>query len=166
MRTRFGAAVILSGCMLCSAPARADSDSGTSLAVPGRPDVPVFVNPLGIDASFGIVEGEFGLNKPAMGNAHTIGPPTVVRPGPRRFFFPHDENMPGYGRYEIAPPRQSRPQHAESYHRSWETASDPLPASTDPPYPVNIDVQPYVTPWGPWHPGQGRRGGFHGRGRR
>ena len=159
MRTRFGAILILSGCFFCAASALADSDSGTVVALPGRPDVPVFVNPYGIDASFGVVEGDFGLNKPAQANAHTIGPPVIVAPGPRRSYFPHDENMPGYGRYEIAPPRQSKPQEAQSFHRAWGIASDPLPASTDPPYPIT--VQPYVGAWGPW-----RRGGHHGPGPR
>jgi hypothetical protein len=159
MGKRCAAVVLLSGWVFATAPALADSDSGIVLAVPGRPDVPVFVNPLGIDASFQVVEGDFGLNKPAQANAHTIGPPVIVQPGARRFFFPHDDSMPGYGRYEIAPPRQSRPQHPQSINRSWGAASDPLPADTGPAYPMTIS--PYVDTWGGgrhWREGRGGKG--------
>jgi hypothetical protein len=153
MRTRVRAVLILSGCIFGAASVQAESDSGSYVVIPGRSDVPVIVNPYGFDASYTIVEGDFGLNKPAMGNAHiVVGPHVVAVPGPRRYYFPHTDEMPGYGRYEIKPPPSRRgPQPAESYHRSWGTSSDPLPASTDAPYPIT--VQPYVGPWGPRHDG-------------
>jgi hypothetical protein len=173
MRTRVRAVLILSGCIFGAASAQAESDSGSYVVIPGRSDVPVIVNPYGFDASYTIVEGDFGLNKPAMGNAHiVVGPHVVAVPGPRRYYFPHTDEMPGYGRYEIVPPPNRRkPQPAESYHRSWGTSSDPLPASTDPQSQYPITVQPYVGPWGPRHDGRdhdrdrdrghsgGRRGG-------
>jgi hypothetical protein len=172
MRMRICA--VLCGWIFCVPTAHADSDSGTVVVIPGRPDVPVIVNPYGFDASYAIVEGDFGLNKPAQANAHIVvgGPHLVVVPGPRRYYFPHSEQMPGYGREEVQPPPGRRvTQPPQSYNRSWDAHSDPLPASTDPPYPMTI--QPYVGPWGPWrggerhHPGgRGGEGHHHGGGRR
>jgi hypothetical protein len=159
MRSRVRAVLILSGCLFGSAPACADSDSGTAVVIPGRPDVPVIINPYGFDASYTIVEGDFGLNKPAMVNASIVVGPHVVRvPGPRRHYFPHSDEMPGYGRLEIQPPpNRVLPPPAQSYSRSWGTASDPLPASTDPAYPMTVN--PVVGPYGPWQAG----GRDHGR---
>jgi hypothetical protein len=145
MRTRCGALAVLSGWILCSAPARGE---GTWLAIPGRPDVPVFVNPLGFDASNAVVERDFGLDKPAMVDPHIVGPLLIPIPMPRGFYFPHTGRAPGYGRYEIQPsPHRQLPPPAPSYQRWYGAASDPLPASTDPPYPIT--VAPQVGPWGP-----------------
>ena len=157
---------ILTGWIICVPPALADSDSGTVVVIPGRPDVPVIVNPFGFDAAYTIIEGDFGLNKPAQANAHiVVGPHVVAVPGPRRYYFPHSEHMPGYGRDEVQPPPGRRvTQTPQSYNRSWGAHSDPLPASTDPAYPMTI--QPYVGPWGPWQGGRHHdprsRGGDHG----
>jgi len=112
--------LILSGCLFGSAAAYAESDSGTYVVIPGRPDVPVIVNPYGFDASYTIVEGDFGLNKPAMANASiVVGPHVVPVLGPRRYYFPHSDEMPGYGRYEVQPsPNRALPPPAQSYSRS------------------------------------------------
>jgi len=165
MRTRVRAVLILSGCLFGSVLAHAESDSGTYVVIPGRPDVPVIVNPYGFDASYTIVEGDFGLNKPAMGNASiVVGPHVVAVPGPRHYYFPHSDEMPGYGRYEVVPPpNRPLPPPAQSYSRSWGTASDPLPASTDPPYPMTVN--PVVGPWGPWQGGRHDRDHDRDRGR-
>ena len=32
------------------------------IVIPGRPDVPIYIN--GVDASWAVVEGEFGLDRP------------------------------------------------------------------------------------------------------
>jgi len=149
MRTRVRAVVIvsgLSGWIFCSAPARAE---GTWVVIPGRPDVPVIVNPYGFDASYTVVEGDFGLDRPAQVDPRIVaGYLGVPVQRPRRYFFPHSDQQPGYGRYEIQPPPNRRlPRPAQSFHRFWGTASDPIPASTDPPYPIAI--QPIVGPWAP-----------------
>jgi hypothetical protein len=179
MRTRVRAVLVLSGCIFGAASAQAESDSGSYVVIPGRSDVPVIVNPYGFDASYTIVEGDFGLYKPVMADAHiVVGPHAVRVPGPRRYYFPHTDEMPGYGRYEVVPPPNRRkPQPAESFHQSWGAASDPLPASTDPQSQYPITVEPYVGPWGPRQRGEdhdrdrgrdgGRaRGGGRGGGRR
>jgi len=169
MRTRV-CAVICCGWVFCVPPALADSDSGTVVAIPGRPDVPVIVNPYGFDASYAIIEGEFGLNKPSQNNAQIIVPsplPPIVPA--RRFYFPHADSAPAYGRFEVAPPPGRRvTETPQSYNRSWGAASDPLPASTDPPYPISIDASPYAGPWGPGrrHHGWDHGGGHRGGGRR
>jgi hypothetical protein len=171
MRTRV-CAVMCCGWMFCVAPpALADSDSGTVVVIPGRPDVPVILNPYGFDASYTIIEGDFGLNKPSQNNTQIIvGPPFQPIMPPRRYYFPHAEQAPAYGRDEVLPPPGRRvTQPPGSINRSWEAHSDPLPASTDAPYPMTIS--PYVGPWGPgrrhhgWGP-HGGGGGHHGGGRR
>src|SRR5919205_524858 len=78
MRTRVRAILVLSGCLFGSASSLAESDSGSYVVIPGRPDVPVIVNPYGFDASLSIVEGDFGLNKPAMVFTTIIAAPGVV----------------------------------------------------------------------------------------
>lgn len=117
------------------------------IVIPGRPDVPVYIN--GIDASWGIVEGEFGLDRPGlMAPAVTYRPlilsnyPTEVAP-----FFPNDNKRPGYGRLEIIPPpNRPLPPPAPTYYRSWSAGSAPGPVTQYPPYPMpNIDV---YTGWG------------------
>lgn len=146
MRLRVGAAVIVCGLMAGNVPARAQ---GTWVVIPGRPDVAVIVNPYGYDASYTVVEGDFGLDRPAQVNPRIVaGPRVQPRPAQVKPYFPSMGETPGYGRDEAAPPPGYRPPApAESFHRSWEAQSDPLPASTDPPYPIT--VQPMVGPWGP-----------------
>jgi hypothetical protein len=152
MRMRVCAAVVLSalaGSALCTVSARAEGE-GTFVAIPGRLDVPVIVNPYGYDASFTVVEGDFGLGQPVQVNPRIVGSPLMPPVlGPRRYYFPHTGRQPGYGRYEIAPPPWMRgPQTAQSYRRSWGAASDPLPALSDPPTPMTI--QPFVGWGGGW----------------
>ena len=126
---------------------------GTWFVVPGRRDVPVFVNPLNLDASWSVVEGDFGLDRPAQVNPYIVyGPGLPPRWGPVKHYFPGGGEPLGYGPLEGKPqPSKWRPPAPNpSFQRSWHTESDPLPASTDPPYPVNIDA--YVGPWGPVGP--------------
>ena len=42
----------------------ATAADGTWFVVPGKRGIPVIVNPLGFDASYMIVEGDFGLDRP------------------------------------------------------------------------------------------------------
>src|SRR5580692_6162533 len=95
------------------------------IVIPGRPDVPVIIN--GIDASWGIVEGEFGLDRPG-----AMAPVVIYRP------------------LEIVPPPGApKPPPAPSYFRSWSSQSAPGPVTDYAPYPAppivyapNIDVDP------------------------
>ncbi|MEH2533247.1 hypothetical protein V1277_000366 [Bradyrhizobium sp. AZCC 1588] len=105
---------------------------GFEIVIPGRPGVPVIIN--GVDASYAVVEGDWGLGK------GTHVEPTVyggryVDPVPRvGHYYPSAGRLPGYGRLEIEPPANRRlPQPAESYHQSWSAQSAPLPAQSNVP---------------------------------
>jgi hypothetical protein len=107
---------------------------GFDIVIPGRPGVPVIIN--GVDASYAVVEGEWGLGQ---GNQvqPTIYGGRYIDPVPRvGHYYPSAGRMPGYGRLEIEPPANRRlPQPAESYHQSWSAQSAPLPAQSN--VPVN-----------------------------
>ena len=107
---------------------------GFEIVIPGRAGVPVIIN--GVDASYAVVEGDWGLAQ------RTHVQPTVyggryVDPVPRvGHYYPSAGHMPGYGRLEVEPPANRRlPQPAESYHQSWSAQSAPLPAQSS--VPVN-----------------------------
>src|SRR5271155_4160730 len=94
------------------------------IVIPGRPGVPIIIN--GVDASYTVVEGDWGLDK----GVHVQ--PTVYggRYGdvePRvGHYYPSSGPLPGYGRFEVDPPANRKlPQPAESYHESWSAQSAP-----------------------------------------
>src|ERR1700735_4997049 len=106
------------------------------IVIPGRPDVPVIIN--GIDASWGIVEGEFGLDRPgAMAPVVVYRPLQVSVPNSVPGYFPRDGRKPGYGRLEIVPPPGApKPPPAPSYFRSCSSQSAPGPVTNYAPYPT------------------------------
>ena len=131
------------------------------IVIPGKPGVPVYIN--GIDASYGIVEGEFGLDRPGL-----MAPTVIYRPllisspvGGVPGYYPKNGKRPGYGRLEvIPPPNRPLPRPAPTYYRSWSSSSGSSePVTIMPPnYPMpNIDV---YTGWGG---GGGRRHGHRPR---
>jgi len=125
---RIGVALALSIAMTSTASA----GGGFDIVIPGRPGVPVIIN--GIDASYTVVEGEWGLGQnnqvqPTIYGGRYIDP--VPRVG---HYYPSAGRMPGYGRLEIEPSANRRlPQPAESYHQSWSAQSAPLPAQSNVP---------------------------------
>lgn len=135
-----------------TAPARADH--APVLVVPGRPGIPVVIN--GYDASYTVVEGDWGLSRPGYRPPAIVSGP-LIRPAPyyTGAYFPSQGRPPGYGRREIEPPPDRRlPRPAPSYHRSWGAESQNLPATIDPP----ADPPPVIlaTPDDEW-PDHGRR---------
>ena len=116
------------------APAAFASD-GFNIVVPGRPGVPVIIN--GVDASYGVVEGEFGLGK-GVNNQPTVYGGRYVDAAPNvGHYYPSLGQRPGYGRLEIEPPaNRPLPKPAESYHESWSERSAPLPATSPPEVPT------------------------------
>jgi hypothetical protein len=120
------------------------ADSGPVIVIPGRPGVPIIIN--GIDASYAVVEGDWGLGKgvhvqpTVYGGRYIDGPPNVGH------YYPSAGHSPGYGRLEIEPPSNRKlPQAAESYYRSWSAQSAPLPAQSDVPVnPPPIVVAPQI----------------------
>jgi hypothetical protein len=115
---------------------------GPYIVIPGRPGVPIIIN--GIDASYAVVEGDWGLGKGVQVQ------PTVY--GGRYFdiephvghYYPSAGHVPGYGRVEIEPPANRRlPQPAESWHESWSVRSAPQQAQPEVPfYPPPVIVAP------------------------
>ena len=78
------------------------------IIIPSRPGVPVMIN--GFYPSYPDYEPHVG------------------------HYYPSSGNLPGYGRLEIEPPSNGRPQRAESYHRSWSAQSAPQPAQPAAPF--------------------------------
>jgi hypothetical protein len=124
------------------------------IVIPGRPDVPVYIH--GVDASWGIVEGEFGLDRPNMVTQTVIWrpyAPTIAFPPAG--YYPADGRRPRLGRLEInPPPNRVLPPPAPRYHRSWSSESAPYPATEyTPGYTLNepIVVAPVVGRDGAWH---------------
>ena len=136
MRTGLALAILI------GTTAAALADSAPVLVIPGRPGVPIIIN--GVDASYAVVEGDWGLSK----NTHVT--PTVyggryVDPTPNvGHYYPSSGQLPGYGRLEIEPPANRKlPQPAESYHQSWSAQSTPQPEQPAVPfYPPPIIVAP------------------------
>jgi hypothetical protein len=126
--------------------------------IPGKLGVPVYIN--GIDASWAVVEGEFGLDRPGAATPTVIFSPLVVpipyAPYAARGYYPADGRRPGYGRLEVVPPpNRIRPPPAPSFFRSWSSQSAPGPVTDYAPF----DVPPVVI--APRY--QHRRAGAHGR---
>jgi hypothetical protein len=152
MRRASFVVLALSGVIFGGAAAPA-ADSGPVIVLPGRHGLPVIIN--GVDVTGAVLEGDWGLYSP-----HMVGP-TIIIPDPWRSYrgpsyrggyvqggyYPAFGHEPGYGRHEIEPPADRRlPPPAPSYHRSWSSQSEPLPASSDP--PVQLNVSPEIYPGG------------------
>lgn len=145
MRIRFTLAILM------AMTSTALAGGGFEIVIPGRAGVPIVIN--GVDASYAVVEGDWGLGK------GTHVQPTVyggryVDPVPRvGHYYPSAGRVPGYGRLEIEPPANRKlPQPAESYHQSWSAQSAPLPAQSNVPVdPPAIIYAPQVDRRGPHH---------------
>src|ERR1019366_560875 len=116
------------------------ADSGPVIVIPGRAGVPIIIN--GIDASYAVVEGDWGLGK----GVHVQ--PTVYGGQPADpvpnvgHYYPTAGRLPGYGRLEIEPPGNRKlPQPAESFHESWSSQSTPRPPEV-PLYPPPVIAAP------------------------
>jgi hypothetical protein len=117
---------------------------GFDIIIPGRAGVPVIIN--GVDASYAVVEGDFGLGK-GIHMQPTIYGGRPAEPEPNvGHYYPSLGRTPGYGRLEIEPPANRKlPQPAESYHESWSAQSAPPPKVQQPEvpfYPPPVIVAP------------------------
>jgi hypothetical protein len=136
MRTGLALAILI------GTTAAALADTAPVLVIPGRPGVPIIIN--GIDASYAVVEGDWGLS------ISTHVTPTVyggryVDPLPNvGHYYPSSGHLPGYGRLEIEPPANRKlPQPAESYHDSTSAQSTPqAPQPQVPFYPPPVILAP------------------------
>lgn len=120
--------------LLVTTTSAASAGGGFDVVIPGRPGVPVIIN--GVDASWSVVEGEWGLGKnnqvqPTVYGGRYIDPVPQVG-----HYYPSAGRQPGYGRLEVEPPANRQlPPMAESFHESWSAQSAPLPAQSN--VPVN-----------------------------
>ena len=145
-------AVALAGfAVLATAPARAGGE-GPVIVIPSRPGVPVVIN--GRDASYAVVEGDWGLARPGAVPVTVIGGSPIL-PNPvyerRNSYHPKYGQAPERGRNEVEPPAdRALPDPAESFSRSWSTSSDTdkVPATiTDPAtFPQNFNPPIVVDP--------------------
>ena len=116
------------------APASVRADSGPVIVIPSRPGVPVVIN--GRDASYAVVEGDWGLSRPGAVSVTVIGaspimPNDVYRR--RNSYIPRYGRAPERGRNEVEPASdRALPEPAESFSRSWSTSSDITPANNAP----------------------------------
>jgi hypothetical protein len=128
--------------ILIGTTAAALAQGGPVLVSPARPGVPIVIN--GVDASYAVVEGDWGLGKgwhvtPTVYGGRYYDPtPTVGH------YYPSAGQQPGYGRLEIEPPANRKlPQPAESYHDSWSAqSSPPQPQPEVPLYPPPVLLAP------------------------
>jgi len=110
------------------------ASEGFDIVIPSRPGVPVIIN--GIDASYAVVEGTFGLGKGIYMQPRIYGG-RLVAPAPHvGHYYPSLGYQPGYGRMEIEPPANRKlPKPAESYHDFWGAQSMMQPPQ--PEVPIN-----------------------------
>ncbi|WGR74292.1 MULTISPECIES: hypothetical protein [unclassified Bradyrhizobium] len=124
--------VLALAAFLIGLPATALAGEGFDVVIPGRPGVPIIIN--GIDASYAVVEGTWGLGKnvqvqPTIYGGRYIG---ERQPSDVGHYYPTLGLRPGYGRLEVEPPANRKlPRPAESYHQSWGAQSAPLPPQMD-----------------------------------
>jgi hypothetical protein len=115
---------------------------GFEIVIPGRPGVPIIIN--GVDASFAVIEGDWGLGQgPQMQT--TVYGGRYIDPVPNvGHYYPSAGHQPGYGRLEVEPPANRKlPQPAESYHQSWSAQSAPPTVQPEVPfYPPPVIVAP------------------------
>jgi hypothetical protein len=139
--TATGAGLLI-GCLLGAAAAQADHRP--VIAVPGNAQVPVMVD--GVDASYAVVVGEWGLHAPGR-IAPKIIPPAVMAypayapmdPG----YYPATGRRPRFGRREADPIGQATPRPAQSFHREWSAQSGTGPVTEYPPFdPPSVVVEP------------------------
>jgi hypothetical protein len=132
--------VILTGAALPACAA-----DGFDIVIPGRAGVPVIIN--GVDASYAVVEGDWGLAKGVHVQPTVYGGRAVDWEPNVGHYYPSLGRKPGYGRLEIEPPaNRVLPPPAESFHQSWSAASTPpraQPAQPEVPfYPPPVIVAP------------------------
>ena len=128
--------------ILIGTTAAAVADSGPVIVIPGRPGVPIIIN--GIDVSYAVVEGDWGLGKGVHVQPTVYGGRLIDFEPRVGHYYPSAGHMPGYGRFEIEPPANRRlPQPAESYHESWSAQATPQRAQPEVPfYPPPIIIAP------------------------
>lgn len=127
--------LVMAAAILIGVMPLARASEGFDLVIPGRPGVPIIIN--GIDVSYAVLEGDFGLGKGVNNQPTIFGGRYVGRDQPNvGHYYPSLGLRPGYGRLEIEPPvNRKLPQPAESYHQSWSADSPQQPPQQQPEIP-------------------------------
>jgi hypothetical protein len=132
--------------LIGTAGAACAESNGPVIAIPGRPGVPVIIN--GVDASYAVVEGDWGLDKGVHPQPTVYGGHPVEPLPPVGHYYPSAGHLPGYGRLEIESAAPPKP--APAFHQSWSVNSrqaDPLIPSNEnavPQYPPPVIVAPQI----------------------
>ncbi len=133
--------IVVSLAVLIGSTVLACADSGGVIAVPGKPGVPVMIN--GRDATYAMVEGDWGLSRGVHVQPTVYGGWDYYEGPPVGHYYPSLGRRPGYGRLEIQPSANRKlPQPAESYHQSWSAQSAPPAPQAVPAYPPPVIVEP------------------------
>lgn len=136
------ALVTLAVLVVTAGAARAGSN-GPYFVIPGRPGVPVIIN--GVDASYSVVEGDWGLGKGIHVQPTVYGGRPVEPAPPVGHYYPSSGHLPGVGRLEIEGADKPRP--PEIFRQSWSAESkqqqqvEPLVPAYPPPV---IRAPPYT----------------------
>jgi hypothetical protein len=132
MRAAQALLILIGTSLLIGTSSPALASDGFNIVIPGRAGVPIIIN--GLDASYAVVEGDWGLARGTHVQPTVYGG-RLINPEPNvGHYYPSAGNLPAYGRLEIEPPANRKlPKPAESYHQSWTSQSAP-PAP--PPEPV------------------------------
>jgi hypothetical protein len=115
---------------------------GFNIVIPGRPGVPIIIN--GVDASYRVIEGDYGLRR-GIHVQPTVYGGRYVDPQPNvGHYYPSLGHQPGYGRLEVEPPKNRKlPQPAESYYEHWSSKSAPMGRDDEvPANPPDVLVAP------------------------
>jgi hypothetical protein len=100
-------------------------DTAPSIVIPSRPGIPVVIN--GRDASYAVVEGDWGLARPGHVPVTVYGG-SPIRPNPvyepRNRYIPRYGHAPPRGRNEAEPPGHAGAEPAEGFSRNWSSSSD------------------------------------------
>jgi hypothetical protein len=131
---RAGAGLVVAGVIGVSA---AEADHRPVIAVPGNAQVPVIID--GMDASYAVVIGEWGLHAPGR-LAPKIIAPLPSAPFIDYGYYPATGRAPRYGRQELDVPGRVAP--AVTFHRSWTSESPSVPVTEYPPYePPEVTIE-------------------------
>lgn len=128
--------------------ASAVADSGPVVVIPSRAGVPIVIN--GVDVSYAIVEGDWGLGKSVHVQPTIYGGWPAGVPRPAGAYYPRTGQRPGYGRYEVNTPPRVLP-GAQDYYRRWDSESPrgyELP--NVPAEPPPVIYAPQFRPNRPW----------------
>jgi hypothetical protein len=129
-----------SAAVLLSLIADAHGDHRPVIAVPGNAQAPAMVD--GTDASFAVVNGDWGLYAPGRIVPEVYGPVLFYPEPADRGYFPATGRRPRYGRREIEVPRRVLPR-APDFYREWSAGSRAGRVTEYPPYAApEVMVEP------------------------